>query len=256
MKFISWNVNGIRACFGKGFKEFVLSENPDVMCVQEAKMQEGQANIEIEGYKTILNSAEKKGYSGTICYTKIDPQSVTFGINGKHIDEGRVITLEFENFYLVNSYVPNSKEDLSRIDYREEFEDDVRNYLCELKNKKPVIYTGDMNVARSEMDIKIENKSAKAMETLENSAGYSKQERAKMDKLLSSGFIDTFRELNPETQKYSWWSYKFRARERNAGWRIDYFLVSENIINKVKSSEILTEVLGSDHAPVKLVIDL
>lgn len=256
MKIISWNVNGIRACIAKGFSDFVNEQNADIICIQEAKMQEGQADISMAGYKMFLNSAEKKGYSGTICYTKLEPKNVIFGIDGKHTNEGRVITLEFENFYLVNSYVPNAQDELKRIDYREEFEDDMREYLIKLKKQKPVVYTGDMNCARNELDIKIENKSAKAMENLENSAGYSNQERAKMEKLLSSGFVDTFRTLYPEKQEYSWWSYKFRARERNAGWRIDYFIVSDDILSKVKDSEILTDVFGSDHAPIKLTIDL
>lgn len=254
MKIIGWNVNGIRACINKGFKEFVKAEDADIVCVQEAKMQEGQADISIDGYDYYLNSAERKGYSGTIVYTKLKPLSVVYGINGKHTDEGRTITLEFENFYLVNGYSPNAQDELRRIDYRAEYEDDLREYLVSLKAKKPVVYTGDMNVARTiELDVKTANDDYTGLELC---AGFSDTERAKMNELLNSGFIDTFRYLYPEKIEYSWWSYKYFARERNIGWRIDYFLVSEDIISKVKDSEILTKVMGSDHAPVKLEIDI
>ena len=253
MKIIGWNVNGIRAVMSKGFKEFVKSEDPDIVCVQEAKMQEGQADIDIDGYTHYLNSAERKGYSGTLVYTKIQPKNVVFGISGKHLDEGRTITLEFDNFYLVNGYSPNAQDELKRINYRVEYENDLREYLIALKSKKPVIYTGDMNVARTEKDVKLESGD---YDSLEMCAGYSFSERTKMEELLSSGFVDTFRQLYPEKIEYSWWSYKFMARQRNIGWRIDYFLVSEDIFGLVQDSQILTKVYGSDHAPVCLTINL
>lgn len=253
MKIIGWNVNGIRAVIGKGFKDFVKKENPDIVCIQEAKMQEGQADISIDGYAYFLNSAERKGYSGTLVYTKIKPRSVVYGINGKHMDEGRTMTLDYGDFYLVNGYSPNAQEELRRINYRVEYENDLREYLISLKQQKPVIYTGDMNVARSEKDVKVENGDYTGLEMC---AGYSFSERTKMEELLSSGFVDTFRHLYPDKIEYSWWSYKFMARQRNIGWRIDYFLVSEDIIGKVKDSKILTNVYGSDHAPVCLEIDM
>lgn len=249
MKIISWNVNGLRACIEKGFFDFMKTQDPDIICLQETKMQEGQAELERNGYFRFMSSAEKKGYSGTLIYSKKKPLNVLFGVDGKYNDEGRVITLEFENFFMVNAYVPNAQEGLKRIDYRMMFEDDIREYLVELSKKKPVVYTGDMNVARSPIDLK--NPKAN-----EGSAGYSIYEREKMEALLNAGFSDTFRMLYPEKQEYSWWSYRFSARQKNIGWRIDYFLVSNDIVSKVEDSTILTDVLGSDHAPVCLKIDL
>ena len=248
-KFISWNVNGLRACINKGFFEFFERENADIFCVQETKMQDGQADIDREGYYRFMSSAEKKGYSGTLVYSKEKPLDVFYGINGKYNDEGRVITLEFENFYFICAYVPNAQEELKRIDYRVEFEDDMRNYLLELSAKKPVVYTGDLNVARCELDLK--NPKAN-----EGNPGYSKEERTKMEELLSAGFTDSFRYLYPEKVEYSWWSYRFFARDKNIGWRIDYFITSNSIQDKIIDSKIYTDVLGSDHAPVGLEIDL
>lgn len=249
MKFISWNVNGLRACIGKGFYDFFDAENADLFAVQETKMQEGQADLLKEGYNLYMSSAEKKGYSGTLVYSKAEPINVVYGINGKYNEEGRVITLEFENFYFVNAYVPNAQEELKRIDYRTEFEDDMRNYMSELDKTKPVIYCGDLNVARCELDLK--NPKAN-----EGNPGYSKQEREKIVALLDAGFIDTFRTLHPDEIKYSWWSYRFSARAKNIGWRIDYFVVSKRLEDKIKVADIKDQVLGSDHAPVILEIDL
>lgn len=249
MKIISWNVNGLRACITKGFYDFMKREDPDIICIQETKMQEGQADLKRDGYNLYMNSAEKKGYSGTLCYSKIEPKSVTYGINGKYNDEGRVITLEFDKFFLVNAYVPNAQDGLKRIDYRVIFEDDMREYLLGLSKIKPVVYTGDLNVARCELDIK----NAK---TNEGNAGYSKEERGKMEELLNSGFVDTFRYLYPTKVEYSWWSYRFNARANNAGWRIDYFIVSKGFEDRVVDSKIFTDVLGSDHAPVGLLLNL
>ncbi len=249
MKFISWNVNGIRACIGKGFNEFFDRENADILCVQETKMQEGQADLEKPGYYRFMSSAEKKGYAGTLVYSKKEPLSVTYGIDGKYNDEGRVITLEFENFYFVCAYVPNSQEDLRRLDYRMIYEDSVREYLTRLKNKKPVVYTGDLNVAHTEIDLKNPKSNTK-------NAGFTKEERGKFSELLDSGMVDTFRLKYPDKILYSWWSYRFNARANNSGWRIDYFLVSDDIKSKVIDADILTDVLGSDHAPVVLNIDL
>ncbi len=249
MKLISWNVNGLRACKGKGFNEFFKEEDADIFCIQETKMQEGQAEVEMSGYYHYMSSAEKKGYAGTLVYTKNEPISVSFGINEKYNDEGRVITLEFEKFFFVCAYVPNSQEGLKRLPYRMQFEDDMREYLMKLDSKKPVIYTGDLNVAHQEIDIK--NPKAN-----EKNAGYSIEERTKMTELLSSGFVDTFRTLYPEKVEYSWWSYRFNARANNAGWRIDYFLVSDMLKEHVQNSEIRTGVFGSDHAPVVLQIEI
>ncbi|MBQ8425430.1 MAG: exodeoxyribonuclease III [Clostridia bacterium] len=249
MKFISWNVNGIRACIGKGFNEFFKNENADILCVQETKMQEGQADLDKEGYFRFMSSAVKKGYSGTLVYSKVEPLNVIYGINEKYNDEGRVITLEFEKFYFVCAYVPNAQDGLKRIDYRMEFEDDMREFLTKLKSKKSVIYTGDLNVAHNEIDLK--NPKANV-----GNPGFSNEERGKFNELLNAGFIDTFRFLNPEKVLYSWWSYRFSARAKNIGWRIDYFIVSDDIKDKVINSTILTDVLGSDHAPVMLEIDI
>lgn len=249
MKFISWNVNGIRACINKGFNDFFETINADCFAVQETKMQEGQADLEKINYLRFMNSAEKKGYSGTLVYAKQKPINVFYGIDGKYNDEGRVITLEYENFYFVNGYVPNAQPELKRIDYREEFEDDMREYLTRLDKLKPVIYCGDMNVARTPLDLK--NPKAN-----EGNPGYSVQERTKMELLLSNGFVDTFRYFNGDKVKYSWWSYRMNAREKNVGWRIDYFLVSERIKDKILRADICCEILGSDHAPVLLEIDI
>ena len=249
MRFVNWNVNGYRAVLNKGFKDFFNNINADIFSIQETKMQEGQSDINIDGYYSYMSSAEKKGYSGTLIYTKIKPLNVIYGINGKYNDEGRVITLEYDNYYFVTAYVPNSGEELKRLDYRMIFEDDMREYLISLDKVKPVIYTGDLNVAHNEIDIK--NPKANV-----NNAGFTKEERDKMTLLLSSGFIDTFRYLYNDKILYSWWSYRFHARENNAGWRIDYYLVSDRIKNKVKESTILTDIYGSDHAPILLEMDI
>lgn len=249
MKLISWNVNGLRACLNKGFGEFFEREDADIFCVQETKLQEGQADLERSGYHLYLSSAQKKGYAGTLVYTKKKPLSVTYGIDGKYSDEGRVITLEFENFYFVVAYVPNSQEGLRRLDYRMVFEDDMREFLLRLKSKKPVIFAGDLNVAHREIDIKNPKANVK-------NPGFTKEERGKFDELLLSGMVDTFRYKNPDKVEYSWWSYRFNARANNSGWRIDYFLVSSDIASLVQSAEIRTEVMGSDHAPVVLEINL
>ena len=247
MKFISWNVNGFRAVLGKGFADIFESLDADFFCLQETKMQPGQADFSPEGYKSYWFSAEKKGYSGTAIFAKHEPISVSYGLDGKHVDEGRVITLEYENFYLVCAYVPNAQDGLKRIDYRMEFEDDMREYLSALDRVKPVIYCGDLNVAHNEIDLK--NPKANI-----GNAGFSYEERGKFGELLGAGFVDSFRYLYPDTVKYSWWSYRFRARENNAGWRIDYFLVSDRIKGKIASAEILTDIMGSDHCPVLLKI--
>ena len=249
MKFISWNVNGLRACKQKGFDEFFDGEKADFFGVQESKMQSGQADIDKEGYYMYMSSAEKKGYSGTVVYAKKEPINVFYGINEKYNDEGRVITLEYDNFYFVNAYVPNAQEGLKRIDYREEFEDDMRDYLTKLDEVKPVVYCGDLNVARSALDLK--NPKAN-----EGNPGYSVQERTKIEKLLDSGFEDSFRYFNGDKVKYSWWSYRFSARAKNIGWRIDYFIVSKRISEKIMRADILDTILGSDHAPVVLEIDI
>ena len=249
MKLISWNVNGFRAVLGKGFAETFSILDADIFAIQETKMQEGQAEFTPEGYRSYMTYAEKKGYSGTAVFTRLEPISAVYGIEGKHTDEGRVITLEFDSFYFVCAYVPNAQDGLKRIDYRMEFEDDMRDYLVALDKKKPVIYTGDLNVAHREIDIK----NAKA--NIGN-AGFSYEERGKMTELIAAGFTDTFRALHPEEVKYSWWSYRFRARENNAGWRLDYFLVSARAMDKVKAAEIHTDIMGSDHCPVMLEIDI
>ncbi len=248
MKLISWNVNGLRACMTKGFNEFFLEEDADIFCIQETKMQEGQADLAKDNYYMYMSSAIKKGYSGTLVYTKVKPLSVVYGVNGLYNDEGRVITLEYDNFYLVNVYVPNSKEGLLRLDYRMEFEDNFRAYLNSLKEKKNVILCGDLNVAHKEIDIK-------NPKTNLRNPGFTVEERDKFSCLLESGFKDTFRTLYPETVTYSWWSYRFKAREKNAGWRIDYFVVNDSFMEHVNDSKILTQIFGSDHCPVELIID-
>lgn len=247
MKLISWNVNGLRACIQKGFLDFFKEINADFFCIQETKMQEGQLDLNIEGYNYYMSSAIKKGYSGTLIYAKEKPINIIYGINEKYNDEGRVITLEYPTFYLINAYVPNAQDGLKRIDYREQFEDDLREYLLSLN--KPIIYCGDLNVAHNPIDLK--NPKAN-----EQNAGYSIQERTKFTTLLNSGFIDTFRYLYPEKVIYSWWSYRFNARANNAGWRIDYFLISDSLKDKLIDSKIHTNVFGSDHCPVELDINI
>lgn len=249
MKLVSWNVNGIRACYTKGFCDFFDKMDADIFCVQETKMQEGQADLTQAGYYQFMSSAIKKGYSGTLVYSKERPNNVIYGIHGKYNDEGRVITLEFDKFFFVCCYVPNAQQELKRLDYRMIFEDDMRAYLNELKLSKPVIYTGDLNVAHNPIDLKNPEANTK-------NPGFTIEERMKFSQLLNSGFIDTFRYLYPDTVEYSWWSYRFNSREKNIGWRIDYFLVSEDIKDLVIDSMIATEVLGSDHAPVILHIDI
>lgn len=249
MKFVSWNVNGFRAVLSKGFTEIFRGLDADIFALQETKMQEGQADFSPEGYHAYMAYAEKKGYSGTAVFSKIEPISVSYGIDGKHLDEGRVITLEFDKFYFVCAYVPNAQDELRRLGYRMEFEDDMRAYLMRLSAVKGVVYTGDLNVANNEIDIK--NPKANR-----GKAGFSDEERAKMDELLSSGFADTFRRLYPDTVCYSWWSYRFRARENNAGWRLDYFIVSDSLMKNVTDSKIHTDIFGSDHCPVELDINI
>ncbi len=251
MKFISWNVNGLRAVMGKGFLDFFQKVNADFFCIQETKMQPGQLELELKGYHQYWNSAEKKGYSGTAIFTRKKPLQVSYGIGKEEHDrEGRVITLEYETFYLVNCYTPNSKRELERLDYRMIWEDEVRNYLKQLDQKKPVIYCGDFNVAHQEIDLK-------NPKTNTRSAGFTIEERDKMTELLKAGFIDTFRYFYPEKENaYTWWSYMFHAREKNVGWRIDYFIVSERLKEKLKNSEIHENIMGSDHCPIELDIDV
>ena len=250
MKLVSWNVNGLRACAGKGFSDIFASLDADFFCLQETKMQEGQLSIAFDGYESYWNYAEKKGYSGTAIFTKHKPMSVALGIGiEEHDKEGRVITLEYPNFYLVTVYTPNSQDQLRRLAYRMKWEDDFQAYLHKLDESKPVIVCGDMNVAHEEIDIK-------NPKTNHRNAGFTDEERQKMTQLLANGFTDTFRSLYPEQVTYSWWSYRFHAREKNAGWRIDYFLVSDRLKPKVKDAKIHTEIMGSDHCPVELDLDL
>ena len=251
MKLISWNVNGLRACLGKGFGDYFASQGADFFCLQETKMQPGQAEIPAEGYHQYFYSAEKKGYSGTAILTRHEPLSVSYGMGSElHDHEGRLITLEYDNFYMVTCYTPNSQRELTRLQYRLCWEEDFRMYLKKLDAHKPVIVCGDLNVAHKEIDLK-------NPKTNVNNAGFTPQERAAMTKLLDAGFVDTFRHLHPDvTGAYSWWSYMFSARAKNAGWRIDYFLVSERIADKVKAAEIHSDIMGSDHCPVMLEIDL
>ena len=248
MKLISWTVNGFRAALTKGFGDFFVQEDADIFCIQETKMQPGQADFEPEGYHSYFHSAEKKGYSGTAVFTKTEPISVTYGMNGAHLDEGRVITCEYEDFYFVCCYVPNAQPELKRLDYRMEFEDAMREYLSGLDKKKPVVYCGDLNVAHNEIDLK-------NPKTNVGNPGFSDEERGKFTELLGAGFSDTFRTLYPDQAVYSWWSYRFKAREKNTGWRIDYFVVSTRFMDRVKDSRILTDVMGSDHCPVELIIE-
>ena len=250
MRFISWNVNGFRAVLNKGFAEIFDSLDADFFCLQETKMQEGQADFHPEGYYEYYNCAERKGYSGTAIFvrkTMGEPLSVAYGIDGAHNDEGRVIILEYPEFYLICCYVPNAKDGLARIDYRCEFEDAMRAYMAALDKKKPVIYCGDLNVAHNEIDLKNPGPNR-------GNAGFSDEERGKLNELLDAGFTDTFRYMYPDTVTYSWWSYRMKARERNAGWRIDYFIVSNSLRDQIKDAAILTDIYGSDHCPVMLEI--
>ncbi len=249
MKFISWNVNGFRAVLKKGFEDVFKDLDADFFCLQETKMQEGQADFHPEGYHEYYNYADKKGYSGTAIFAKEAPLRVAYGIEGKHNDEGRVITLEYDDFYLICAYVPNSQDELKRIDYRMEYEDDLRAYMSKLDKVKPVVYCGDLNVAHEEIDLKNPKSNR-------GNAGFSDEERSKMTELLGAGFTDTYRHLHPDTPGvYSWWSYRFNARANNAGWRIDYFIVSNRLETKIKEAAILTDVYGSDHCPVSLVLE-
>ena len=250
-KLISWNVNGLRACMDKGFMDFLDSIDADAVCLQEIKLSEGQLEWNREGYYAYWNYAEKKGYSGTAVFLKKEPVNVTYGIGiEEHDHEGRVITVEYDNYYLVNVYTPNSKRDLARLEYRMVWEDAFREYLMTLDADKPVIVTGDMNVAHEEIDLKNPKSN-------HHNAGFTDEERSKMTELLNAGFTDTFRYLYPDAKdRYSWWSYMFKAREKNAGWRIDYFLSSKRLDDRIKEADILDSVMGSDHCPVELVIDL
>lgn len=251
MKMISWNVNGLRAAMGKGFMDFFRQQEADIFCLQETKLQEGQIQLDMPGYYQYWNYAEKKGYSGTAVFTKRKPVNVMLGIGmEEHDREGRVITLEFDEFYFITVYTPNSQNELARLPYRMEWEDDFLAYVKGLEKDKPVIYAGDLNVARLEIDIK-------NPKTNRRNAGFTDEEREKIQKAVDSGFIDTFRFFNPQIEGiYSWWSYRFKARERNAGWRIDYFMASESLKDKLKDAKIHTEVMGSDHCPVELDIEI
>lgn len=246
MKLISWNVNGLRACAGKGFGESFKALDADVVCLQETKMQAGQLDLEFDGYESYWNYADKKGYSGTAIYTRVKPLSVSNDIGiDEHDHEGRVITMEFDDFYLVCVYVPNSQDELKRLTYRMKWEDDFRSYVSGLAEKKGVVICGDLNVAHNDIDIK--NPASNR-----HNAGFTDEERGKFNALLNAGFVDSWRMLNPDTVKYSWWSYRFKARERNAGWRIDYFIVSESMKDRISGAEIHNEIFGSDHCPVEL----
>ncbi|MBU5343153.1 exodeoxyribonuclease III [Caldifermentibacillus hisashii] len=251
MKLVSWNVNGLRACVKKGFLEYFHDIDADIFCIQETKLQEGQIDVDLPGYLQYWNYAEKKGYSGTAVFTKYEPLTVSYGFSPEESErEGRIITLEYENFYLVNVYTPNSQRDLARLEFRLEWEDKLKKYLLALNEKKPVVYCGDLNVAHQEIDLK------NAKSNIGNS-GFTYEEREKMTNLLASGFIDTFRYLHPDAvDHYTWWSYMNKVRERNIGWRIDYFIVSESIKEKIVNADIHSHVLGSDHCPILLEIDL
>ena len=249
MKFISWNVNGFRACLNKGFSEFFKEANADFFCIQETKMQPGQADFAADGYYQYWYSAEKKGYSGTAVFTKTEPLSVRYGLGiPEHDHEGRAITLEFEDFYLLCVYTPNAQRELARLDYRMQWEDALRTYITDLDQHKPVIYCGDLNVAHEEIDLK-------NPKTNHFSAGFSDEERGKFTDLLAAGFADSFRTLYPDTVKYSWWSYMYHAREKNVGWRIDYFVLSNRLLPRLQDSFILTDVLGSDHCPIGIELN-
>lgn len=249
-KFISWNVNGLRACMKKGFMDFFQSQDADIFCIQESKMQKEQSEILTEGYKQYWNSADKAGYSGTVIFAKEEPMAVFYGIDGKYNDEGRLITLEYPDYYICTSYSPNARQELTRLDYRMEYEDDMRMYLANLSRKKGVILCGDLNVAHNEIDLK-------NPKTNIGNPGFSYEERSCMSALLNSGFVDSFRFLYPDkTGAYSWWSYRANARANNTGWRIDYFIVSESIKGKIKDSVIYSDIYGSDHCPVGLILDI
>ena len=250
MKFISWNVNGIRACITKGFVERFNELEADFFCIQESKLQEGQVKLDLPGYLQFWNYAQRKGYSGTAIFTKHEPLNIAYGLGIKeHDEEGRVITLEYEDFYMVTVYTPNSKDGLLRLDYRMKWEDDFRGYLNDLAKKKPVVLCGDLNVAHEEIDLKNPSSNHK-------NAGFTDEERGKLTELLNSGFVDTFRYLHPEDVEYSWWSYRFKARERKAGWRIDYFLVSDALKDRITAASIHQEIFGSDHCPVEVNINI
>ena len=251
LKLISWNVNGLRACYDKGFADAFRRLDADFFCLQETKMQEGQLDAQFEGYRSYWNYAEKKGYSGTAVFSRLEPLSVTYGMGiDEHDHEGRVITLELDSFFLITVYTPNSQDGLRRLEYRMKWEDDFRTYLKKLEEKKPVIVCGDLNVAHREIDLK-------NPKTNRKNAGFTDEERAKFTTLLDSGFTDTFRYFYPEQEGiYSWWSYRFKAREKNAGWRIDYFLTSDSLKDKLRGAQIHTDILGSDHCPVELTIEL
>jgi exodeoxyribonuclease-3 len=249
MKLISWNVNGLRAVMNKNFMEFFNEADADVFCLQETKLQEGQIEMDLPGYHQYWNYADKKGYSGTAIFTKKEPLSVTYGMGiDEHDHEGRVITIEFDDFYFITVYVPNSQDGLKRLDYRMKWEDDFLGYLKELEKNKPVVFCGDLNVAHEEIDLK-------NPKTNRKNAGFTDEERSKMTALLDAGFTDTFRYFYPEQVTYSWWSYRFKAREKNAGWRIDYFICSDALRDRLKDAKIHTEVMGSDHCPVELDIE-
>lgn len=249
MKLISWNVNGIRACVTKGFLDYFNEVDADIFCLQETKLQEGQIDLDLKGYHQYWNYAEKKGYSGTAIFSKIEPLNVSYGLNiEEHDKEGRVITLEFEDFYFITVYTPNSQSELKRLEYRMKWEDDFRNYLLQLNTKKPVVVCGDLNVAHKEIDLK-------NPKTNRKNAGFTDEERNKFTELLDSGFIDTYRYFNEDKEGvYSWWSYRFNARKNNSGWRIDYFVVSDDMKDRLVSADIHTQILGSDHCPIELVI--
>lgn len=249
MKIISWNVNGLRACVTKGFIDFFNEVQADIFCVQETKLQTGQIELELKGYHQYWNYADKKGYSGTAVFTKEEPLQVMYGMGiDEHDHEGRLITLEFDKFYLINGYIPNAQSELKRIDYRMKWEDDFRNYICGLNQEKPVIFCGDLNVAHQEIDLKNPKNNR-------GNAGFSDEERGKFTELLAAGFVDTFRYFHPELEgAYTWWSYRFRAREKDAGWRIDYFLASERLKDRLMDVKIHKTVMGSDHCPVELEV--
>ena len=250
MKLISWNVNGLRACMGKGFMDYFNAMDADFFCLQETKLQPDQISLELPGYHQYWNSAVKKGYSGTAIFSKHTPLNVTYGMPDYVDDEGRLITAEFENFYLITSYTPNSKEELARLDYRMEYEDKLRSYICTLEQTKPVVLCGDLNVRHKEIDLK-------NPKTNRKNPGFSDEEREKFTVLLESGHTDTFRHLYPDLEgAYSWWSYRFKAREKNAGWRIDYFVVSDSVKDKIAKAEIHSDILGSDHCPVMLELEI
>lgn len=250
IRLISWNVNGLRACVGKGFEDIFRELDADFFCLQETKMQAGQLDLQFDGYHSFWNYADKKGYSGTAIYTRHEPLSVAYGIGiDEHDHEGRVITLEMPQFYLVTVYTPNSQDELRRLDYRMQWERDFQDYLLRLNTHKPVVVCGDMNVAHEEIDLK-------NPKTNRRNAGFTDEEREAMTRLLDSGFVDTFRRLHPDEVTYSWWSYRFRAREKNTGWRIDYFLVSESLVPQVAEAKIHTQIMGSDHCPVEVGLDL